>query len=127
MKLYIDDRIANLGSDVELECQGHEEAIAALGMLNGQEHTLLSIERADGWQLCVGGGAGNFIVTLSSKDDDNFTLLNTNGDGGDFVELCAGGQFSDYPTNIVVGRAEASSAIRHFFSGKEMGVSWEKS
>lgn len=127
MKLFIDDRFANLSNDIELECHGLEQAINALESLDGQKHTLLSIDRSDGWQLCVGGGAENFVVTLSSKDDDNFTLLNCSGNGDDFVELCAGGQFSDYPANIVVSKCEACSAIRDFFDRNEMRLSWEKS
>lgn len=65
MKLFIDDRVANRNSDVELECHGYEQAIAALGRLNGQEHTLVSIERVDGWQLCVGGGGRALLLLLA--------------------------------------------------------------
>ncbi|WP_138486886.1 hypothetical protein [Stutzerimonas nosocomialis] len=126
MKLFIDDRVANRSSDVELECHNYEQAIAALERLNGQEHTLLSIERVDGWQLCVGGGGSDFVVNLSSQCDENFTLLNPDGDGGSMVELCAGGQFSEFSRSIVVDKVEVSKAIYSFFLRKEMELNWER-
>lgn len=126
MKLFIDDRVANRSGDIELECHGYEQAIAALGRLNGQKHTLVSIERADGWQLCVGGGGADFVVTLSSQYDENFTLLNPSGDDGSVVELCAGGQFADFSRNVFVGEVEASKTIHNFFFGKEMELNWEQ-
>ena len=125
MKLFIDSRVANRSSDIELECQGVEHAVAAVEKLNGCEHTLLSMERSDGWQLCVGGGGAGFIVTLSSVDDRNFTLLNPDGDDGNVVELCAGGQFAEYPRSIVVDKDEVSKAVVDFFLGKEMELNWE--
>lgn len=126
MKLFIDDRVANRNSDVELECHGYEQAIAAVERLNGQGHTLVSIERVDGWQLCVGGGGSDFVVTLSSQCDENFTLLNPNGDDGSMVELCAGGQFSEFPRSVVVDKIEVYKAICSFFLGKEMELNWER-
>lgn len=125
MKLFIDDRVGNRSRDVELEHCDFEQTIAVLGKLNGKEHTLVSIERDDGWQLCVGGGEG-FVVTLSSQCDENFTLLNPEGDSGEVVELCAGGQFSEFSRDIVVDETMAAKAICKFFSGEEMELSWEQ-
>ncbi|WP_139133883.1 MULTISPECIES: hypothetical protein [Pseudomonas] len=126
MKLFIDYRVANKSSDVELECHEVEHALAALRRLNGREHTLLSIERSDGWQLCVGGGGAGFVITLSSQSDENLTLLNSGGDVGGVVELCAGGQFSDFSRSIVVGEDQASKAICSFFLESEMDLSWAR-
>lgn len=126
MRLLIDNRVGNRNADFELEGCSVEQAIMMFEKLNGKEHTLLSIERDDGWQLCVGGGREGYVVTMSSQEDENYTLLNKGCVCDDLVELCAGGQFSEFPLGIVVNETTAARAIYSFFSEGEDGLSWEQ-
>ncbi|WP_454254159.1 hypothetical protein [Pseudomonas sp. Marseille-Q8238] len=124
MKLVIDDRYENKNNDVVLDCCSSEQAIDALYKMDGRQHTLLVLERNDGWQLCIGGGGREFVVTLSSRSDENFTLLNPNEGGEELVELCAGGQFAEFPREIVVDRELVGTVIHKFFNKEEGFLNW---
>jgi hypothetical protein len=125
MRFIFDNRVGNLNKDIVCEDCSVDKALMALNELDGERHTLLSLERPDGWQLCVGGGPKGFIVTLSSQSGKNLTLLNVFGNDEEAVELCAGGQFSDFPLSIVVDKDLVAKAIASFFEKNEKKLEWD--
>ena len=125
MKVIVDNRdgIHNIDSeyiDIDLV-----EAKKILDSLDGQKHTLLCMERDDGWIMNIGGGKEFFVVTLSSNQDENLTLFDPNGSESVTVELCAGGQYADYPSMIVTDAVTAKNALESFFLRNEMNLSWQ--
>jgi len=123
MKLIIDNRIgAHNKDDVLLNADEHE-SLTAFHKLNGVQHTLLSLERPDGWQLMIGGGPGLFVIVLQGQTQ-NFTLQNPTGNKNKTIGLCAGGQFGDFSEDICVDKNMAKKAISLFFSGKEKQETW---
>ena len=86
--------------------------------LDGLVHTMLLFQREDGSNLMVGVGKISFVVTFTSETQ-NLTLANLAPDEGCLLEICAGGQFGEYPSEIVVGFDAAASAVLHFFANDE--------
>ena len=125
MILTIDNRIKNLNTDTVYDNGKLELALSLLDKLDGGKHTLLTIERNDGCLICVGGGDNGYIVTLSSKTGDNKTLYNNNNQNNT-IELCAGGQYADFPEDIVVDKDTASNTVRHFFFETEITLNWKE-
>ncbi|WP_163836662.1 hypothetical protein [Spartinivicinus ruber] len=125
IKIIADKRCANINKDIACENKDIEQAVDLLNMLDGKQHTLLSIERHDGWELHIGGGPDWFIVTAVSSSGKNLTLLNLGGDDSDTIELCAGGQFADFPKSIVVGKEMAKDAVLNFYEENEKILDWE--
>jgi hypothetical protein len=98
----------------------HEHLVAsdadiasAIGKLDGEHTTLLTIE-VRGAQLFIGGGPDQYTVT-TLDGDDSFALL---GDGArdDDVSMVIGGQLIDQPARYLVDRATALTAARHFIA-----------
>ncbi|WP_246726324.1 hypothetical protein [Rhizobium rhizogenes] len=109
--------------DVEISDANVNEALEWLLKLNGKQHTLLSLEREDGWRIMVGGGPIRYVVILGNGDD-NLTLENPRGKQSTIIELCAGGQFGDYSETVCVGPERAVNAVSLFFEGREQEEQW---
>lgn len=123
MTLTLDNRTGvHNRDDIILNANEHE-ALDNLSRLNGANHTLLGLDRTDGWHLLVGGGPTYYVVTLDSEQE-TFTLKNKSGDPDKIISLCAGGQFGDFPENICVSQDQAKNAISLFFSLKEKQEVW---
>jgi len=125
MKLIIDNRNKNQNTDLITNNSSKSNALNSLELLDGIKHTLLSLERADGWRMDIGGGDGNYIVSAVSSSTNCLTLINPDGDYTLLVELCAGGQYAEFPHNIVVTEILAKNAICNFFDKSENKLNWE--
>lgn len=126
MKLVIDNQNRNLNDDIVInDCQ-KDKALDMSNMLDGHKHTLLSLERSDKSRLYVGGGADWCIVTCTTAKNENLTLVNLHGEEDETIELCAGGQFADFPKSIVVNKHMATKVIDSFFEDNESYLEWEK-
>jgi hypothetical protein len=118
MQLIADNRVGVHNQETKVSCVGEEVALDWLSKLDGRQHTLLSFERQDGWQLMVGGGPAQYIITLSDGSD-NLTFCNRDGDETETIEICAGGQFGEFPKNICATYQQAARVIALFFSKNE--------
>ena len=125
MQLNIDKREGVHNLNIRVPDADEIVTLNWLSKLNGQQHTLISLERDDGWQVMVGGGPIYYIVTLGNADE-NLTLENSSGDEAKMVKLCAGGQYGEYPESFCVDREQAANAVSLFFRGQEQQVGWQK-
>ncbi|WFR97599.1 hypothetical protein [Rhizobium tumorigenes] len=64
MQLTVDKREGVQNLDIGVSDADEIVTLNWLSKLNGQEHTLLGLERDDGWQVMVGGGPIYYVVTL---------------------------------------------------------------
>ncbi len=117
MKLSIDNRVSNLNTDSLFFNIEKKEAFDYLEKLDGNHHTLLSLERNDGAIMLIGGGNEQYIVTVTCRD--NILTLLANEVGTDEIELCAGGQYANFPPQIVVEKNLAQTALNQFYDFKE--------
>jgi hypothetical protein len=125
MRLTADRRDGVHNLDAEVPDADVNAALDWLCRLDGKRHTLLSVERRDGWQLMVGGGPLRYVVTLGN-DIESLALENPGGNQSTMVELCAGGQYGDYPETICVNPEQAANAVSLFFLGLEQQLQWAK-
>ena len=125
MKLILDNRTGNVNNDVEIEECDKDTLLQALDKLNGRNHTMLSIEREDNYRMDIGGGCNLFVVTCTTASCNNLTLLNPAKNVGDeTIELCAGGQYSEFPKGIVVEKEIACKAAASFLEKSEKYLDW---
>ena len=124
MKITIDHREENRNQNMVFENCEQDNALLNLDLLDGNKHTLLSFEREDGWYMHIGGGQRYFIVTIISPDGKSLTLINPNG-RDEAVELCAGGQYAEFPQTIVVEKEQVIDVTRRFYKkrkGVDLGI-----
>ena len=125
MRLAVDTRDGAHNLNVEIADADVSVALDWFTRLDGNRHTLLSLEREDGWQLMAGGGPLRYVVTLGNSDD-NLTLENPSGNQSTMVELCAGGQYGEYPETVCISPEQAATAVSLFFLGRERQVQWAR-
>lgn len=95
--------------------------------LDGQTHTLITRE-ISGWEVMIGGGPEQFIVTATRDSGQRIANALTStepDDDDDTVDLTVGGQAVDYPREYVLTRAEVLSAIADLGSGVFSDDRWE--
>jgi hypothetical protein len=123
MQLIADNREGIHNQDITIASVDKNVALGWFSKLDGSKHTLLSLERQDGWQLMVGGGPTQYIITLGDGLSD-LTFHNLAGDETKVVELCAGGQFGEFPQSICATYQQATQVIIFFFDGTERKERW---
>lgn len=99
----------------------------AIDALNAETKTLLSLCAKDDGYLTVGGGNGNYIVYVSTSDEQFWNLLSSKID--DDVRLInAGGQIGDFPARQVVDHDQVVQAARAYFDDGSLSpmLNWEK-
>lgn len=119
----VDNRVGIHNQETKMASVDKNVALGWFAKLDGSKHTLLSLERQDGWQLMVGGGPIQYIITLGDGVSD-LTFHNLAGDETKVVEVCAGGQFGEFPQNICATYQQAAQVITHFFDGSERQERW---
>ena len=123
MQLIADNREGVHNQEVKIDFVDKNVAMKWLVKLDGSQHTLLSFKREDDWSLMIGGGPIQYIITLGDGTND-FTFHTPSGKGEEMVELCAGGQFGEFPQSICATKHQAAQVIADFFDGKENKGSW---
>ncbi len=121
--MICDNRKGVANADTEQEDVSLEQARNAVSRLNGAQFTLVYLERADGCQFMIGGGPEKYIVTLDNGQSHK-TLLNSKNDEASLVEVCAGGQFGEYPDTLCQEKEKAIEALSLFWNGSETGLDW---
>ena len=92
-----------------------ENAFEAIGSLDGRVKTLAVLSDRDGSSLTIGGGAGRYVVFVSTKDEKCFNLLSADTSTQEKVVLNAGGQDGEYPAQQIVGLQQVLDAVSAFF------------
>lgn len=123
MKLIIDNRSGVHGCNEEILDASVDIALLWLKKLNGKERTLLNLNRLDGSNLMIGGGPSWYVVVLEDGKN-SLTLKNLNGLETESIEICAGGQYGEYPKSLCVDKDQAQQVVRKFFEGKEEFADW---
>jgi len=123
MKVTLDKREGVKNTDETYDVSQATDAVDIVSQLDGSVRTLAYFERDDGASLMVGGGKKHFVVTLTAPGQD-LTLANDEPVEGDLIEVCAGGQFGEYPADIVCGIEQANRAVTSFVDGSEPELCW---
>lgn len=123
MQLIVDNREGIHSQEIKIAFVDKNAALDWLAKLDGSQHTLLSFERLDGWQLMVGEGPTQYIITLGDGSS-TLTFNNSAGDKTKVVELCAGGQFAEFPQSICATHQQATQVITSFLDGNERQENW---
>jgi hypothetical protein len=123
MQLTMDCRSGVRNHDIQVADVDVSGGLSHFEMLDGVRHTLMVFERPDGCQIMIGGGPLWYIVTLDDGKN-SLTLQNPNGSETEMVELCAGGQFGEYPASFCVDQSQAGAIISLFFGGAEASAAW---
>jgi hypothetical protein len=127
MKALLDNRNGVINENTIIDNIFINEALLLLKKLDGKKHTIFSLEREDDFTLCVGGGSQFFIITIMNKDGDSKTLLNPLKHEKDkTIELCAGGQYADFPDKFVIDIDSVINAVKSFYLNQEEKMKWEK-
>lgn len=103
-----------------------ESAIRALNNRDRNDVYLVPAPAGPETYLCVGGGAGRYLVSGSLDNKEFPTILDQSRTAGPPERLNVGGQEGEYPASQVVDLATALTAARAFFdSGGFAGsVTW---
>lgn len=123
MDASIDDRTGVKNDEQTYKALTIETAYELLSQLDGERHTLLTIDNDRGQTLSIGGGPSRYVVTLDSAEE-NLTLVNDADEEQDSFEICAGGQFSDFPASICVKQPSAKLAVDAFFRDEVQTLDW---
>ena len=123
MQLTVDCRTGVHNQDIEVADVGADVVLSWLKKLDGERYTLVSLERSDGSRIMIGGGPSLYVAALDDGKR-NLTLQNPAGLETEMVELCAGGQYGEYPKAICVDQKQAAQAVTLFFEGNEFYVTW---
>ena len=123
MKVILDKSEGVKNTDETYEVFQATEAVDIVSQLDGVVRTLAYFERDDGASLMVGGGTNHFVVTFTAPGQD-LTLSNDDAVEGNLIEVCAGGQFGEYPAEIVCGADQANKAVASFFDRREADLNW---
>ena len=95
-----------------------EAVESAIRALNNRERNDLYLTPSPGdpeTYLCIGGGAGRYVVAGSVRNLEFPTILDDSKSPDPRQRLTVGGQEGEYPANQVVDLETALSAAREFF------------
>ncbi len=84
----------------EIEAPEWAQVEAVIRALDGERRTLVSLESDGDHQLLVGGGSGQYILTVLF-DDENHVSARDETRSGNKIELTIGGQTGIYDSELV--------------------------
>ena len=90
------------------------EIDSAICALNADDKTLVSLTAGDAGVMLIGGGNGQYLVTVIYSDAIHFTAGKPEMNPKE-VELTVGGQTGIYSSNQIVDLASALHAARCYF------------
>jgi hypothetical protein len=124
--LHLDDWQANRDVGETIASPTWADVVAALGRLDGDTHTLLSLQHSSGATLQVGGGPSEFVVQF--LENESCWCVTSERAPDQVLQLVAGGQLGDYPADLCVSSSQARGAAESFFvSGtRARKLTWRK-
>ncbi|MDR0780597.1 MAG: hypothetical protein LBF16_07880 [Pseudomonadales bacterium] len=123
MQLTVDCRTGVHNENTGVANAGVDVVLSWLKKLDGKQHTLINLERLDGSSLMIGGGP-SWYVAVFDDGKKNLTLQNPSGLETEVLELCAGGQYGEYPKSFCVDQNQAEQVVKLFFEGNEAHAVW---
>ena len=103
-----------------------EGAVRALNNENLNDLYLYPEENNPETYLCVGGGAGRYVLTGSINNNSFPTLVDPIRSPTPTTSLVVGGQPGDYPSNWIMDLSTTLKTTKAFFDagGFQCGVIW---
>lgn len=100
---------------------------AAIGQLDGQHKTLVTLETDGEPHMAVGGGKDKYIVYLTFDNESFHYIVNLSKPDAD-ESLTVGGQVGVYPAKLCIDRDAALKAAKTFAErgSMEKSVIWEQ-
>ncbi|NRQ37998.1 hypothetical protein HII36_40140 [Nonomuraea sp. NN258] len=121
-----DDRTGVLSGDWEVADPGEERIAEAVGALDGQRRTEVSVTDDEPFRyLSVAGGPHLYLVTGESADGEILQLTEP-GAGREEARLVCGGQLGVFERSGLVTREAALAAVADFLAGfpRGFGPEW---
>lgn len=124
--LHLDHWKESLDVGSAIAKPGWSEVLTALALLDGETHTLLSLEHGSGTTLQVGGGPSRFVVQWLS--DQLCWCATSASPPSEPVILAAGGQAGEYPPEVCATAQQARIAAETFFlsGARSPKLSWQR-
>jgi hypothetical protein len=112
---------------IEIRSPELADVVRLFSKLDAKVHTVLTLEARDGTSFVVGGGAEQYIVYVSTSDEE-FTNLLSEPDTTGVVNMTAGGQPGSYQARQVVDGERALQAAKTFFctGSLDSNLLWER-
>jgi hypothetical protein len=104
------------------------EAICRLDNSHFNDVYLQRDEDPEHFWLCIGGGAGRYLITGAAEEGQYPTVLDPTHTGVGKVELLLGGQIGLYPVSWIQDLETALKAAKRFYEHGDFGgdLHWEK-
>ena len=112
-KMEYDNWINSLSNDTEIENPTWEQVEKAIKSLDADQHTMV-ILTSDTQSLIIGGGQGQYIITVLFGDDNHVSARRKSPIVGD-IELNIGGQTGFYSKRLVLDFALAIHVVMIFW------------
>jgi Immunity protein Imm1 len=109
------------------EAKEWNEIETAIGELDGNRRTLVTLETEGEAHMSIGGGNGRYFVYLTF-DNDNFNYLVNSSNSDRYETLVIGGQEGSYPAKSCVDLTTTIKVAKIFaeLGIMERSVSWER-
>ncbi|WP_201009044.1 Imm1 family immunity protein [Paenibacillus glycanilyticus] len=103
-----------------------ELILSELRRLNGEQHTLLSLNLSEDAYILVGGGESGYYIVTATLDNMTYYNLIDESQTDETIYLKAGGQFGDYSRKLCIDFNTMSNAVKTFaIHGKiDSSLSW---
>jgi len=132
MAMFVELLVADIWTGVDCE----EEEVRspsipdleyAITALDASVRTTVCLYGIDGSFLTIGGGGGQYVVYVTTPDEQFWNLLAEDSDLKGIILINIGGQEGDFPARQVVNEQRALQASRTFFRSGELDSSlrWE--
>jgi Immunity protein Imm1 len=104
-----------------------EQLDSALARMDAEVYTLITLGGSGNSHLCVGGGAGAYVVYVTFDNLDFWNLISPGG-VVDRVAVVAGGQEGEYAAEQVVDLESTRVAAHAFLAGQGLapGLRWKR-
>lgn len=103
-----------------------EEAIRRLDTKRFNDVYLVPKRAEPETYLCIGGGAGRYVVTGSVRSEQFPTVIDASKEPNAVAHLVVGGQLGAYPANWILDLETTLRAARHFHTTADFSgaVTW---
>ena len=126
MKLITENRQGS-GNEESINADPNFNSLnVALNELNGEFHSLLTVELASGVVLHIGGGPNEYMSQILNGDTCMLAIGSLKKVG--MTELIVGGQSSEFESRVILSYEQARDILLVFYHGDGVHtttVAWE--